>query len=120
MRYYVAASPGLLRVFAEDGTIPVAVERFTAADEQEESEYAALLDAADASAALIDAETGRRVVIVVESGAGDGEPLAMGDVVAVHADTSPVDPLDEDPPELAWFAAQEIPDLIDGPTDGAG
>jgi hypothetical protein len=36
----------------------------------------------------------------------------LADVVAVHADAEDVEPADADPHELAWFATQEVPDLL--------
>ena len=60
-----------------------------AADDGEESEYAALMTAADASAELLaglpDGER-RRVVVVAETATADG-PVRWRDVVAVHVDT---------------------------------
>ena len=51
------------------------------------------------------------MVVVAEPAAG-AEAVAIADVVAVHCDTedraADADPDDD----LAWFATQEIPDLI--------
>ena len=88
-------------------------ELVVAEDDSEEAEYAALMTAADASAALL-AGPGRRVVVVAEL---DREPepgwtVPLERVVAVHADTEDR-PADADPDEdLGWFATQEIPDLL--------
>lgn len=104
MRLYVPSSLGLLRAWHESGTIPSTDDAFVAEDEAEESEYDALMAAADASRAL---GAGRRVVVVVETPAEGAVP--MSDAVAVHADTVD-DAADDD--ELGWFATQEIPDLL--------
>jgi Family of unknown function (DUF6912) len=91
-------------------------EAFVAADESEESEYAALVAAAESSAALVaglGAGRRRRVVVVADV---PGEPVAIGiaDVVTVHADPVDLGPGGADPDDdLAWYATQEIPDLID-------
>ena len=57
-----------------------------AADDAEESEYAALMAAAVESRALL-AGPGRRVVVVAEVADPDGA-VAMDRVVAVHVDTA--------------------------------
>ena len=82
-----------------------------AEDDGEETEYAALMTAADASAELLaglpDGRR-RRVVVVAETAAADG-PVAWRDVVAVHVDSQD----DADPDDdLAWWATQEIGDLL--------
>jgi len=92
------------------GSIPASVDRFVAADESEEAEYEALAAAAEDATALLDAP-GRRAVVVADVADEDGA-VGFDRVVAVHADTDAVDPADRDLPELAWFATQEIGDLI--------
>lgn len=86
------------------------VDRFVAADESEEAEYDALDAAAGDAAGLLDGP-GRRVVVVAEVDDADG-PVRLDQVVAVHADSTPVDPGAPDLPELGWFATQEIGDLL--------
>jgi hypothetical protein len=85
-----------------------------AQDESEESEYDALMEAAELSAERVaNAPDGfrRRLVVVVESGADPATPR-WSDVVAVHAD----DRDDSDPDdELGWWATQEVPQLLDTP-----
>ncbi len=112
MRVYVPATLAELARWHAAGLVPAGGERFTAPDEQDDelAEYAALTAAAEASGELMSAP-GRRVVVVAEVEDPDGEiPLRL--VAAVHADTADVDPGDQDPPELAWFATQEIPALL--------
>lgn len=88
-------------------------ERISAVDESEDAEYAALMHAADSAADLLTGP-GRRVVIVTE-GSDYGSvdvPVPMTDVVAVHVDTEDIDPEDDDLPDLAWYATQEIEALL--------
>jgi hypothetical protein len=94
-----------------DGPGPGVTDAVVAADDGEETEYTALMTAADASADLL---TGlpdghrRRVVVVAETASTDA-PVTWRDVVAVHVD----DRDDADPDDdLAWWATQEIGDLI--------
>lgn len=106
-RVYIPTTLAALADYVTNGEVPSTGEVFTARDEREESEYAALMDAAAVSAELL-VGPGRRVVVVAEvSGLGGSVP--MSHVVAVHVDT--VDGADPDD-DLAWFATQEIPDLL--------
>lgn len=106
-RVYIATTLPALADYVTNGEVPSTEEVFTALDDSEESEYAALMGAAAASAELL-AGPGRRVVVVAEV-SGPGGPVPMSQVVAVHVDT--VDGADPDD-DLAWFATQEIPDLL--------
>jgi hypothetical protein len=106
-RVYVPTTLDALAEHVDHGYVPESAERFVAPGEDEESEYAALSAAAEASAALLDGP-GRRVVVVAEVNDIDG-PVAMELVVAVHADTDVEHEPDDD---LAWFATQEIQYLI--------
>ncbi len=106
-RVYVPTTFAALAVYVDQGYIDVATERFVPPGEDEESEYAALLAAAEAAETLLDGP-GRRVVVVGDVVDPDG-PVAMEQVVAVHADTDDEHDSDDD---LAWFATQEIPYLI--------
>jgi hypothetical protein len=110
VRVYVPTTLAGLAAYVRADAVPSTAERFVAADETEEAEYEALDEAARAAAGLLDSP-GRRVVIVAEV---DDEDAAFGlrRVEAVHADTDEVDPGDDDLPELAWYATQEIDDLI--------
>jgi hypothetical protein len=109
MRVYVPGTLALLRGWVQAGAVAADAGHLTPLDDTEEAEYDTLLEAADASAALLPG-AGRRVVVVAETSSTGAIPLR--DVVAVHADTEDVDPADEDPPELGWFATQEIDDLL--------
>lgn len=108
-RYVPATLPGLARDWEADG--PELTDPVLAEDDSEESEYAALMAGADLSAALVAGlpdGARRRVVVVVETAVAD-QPVTWRDVVAVHLD--PGDDAAEDD-ELAWFATQEIGDLL--------
>jgi hypothetical protein len=112
MRVYVPATLGALAGFVDDGQVPVG-DRFVAEDESEEAEYAALMTAADASAALLEGP-GRRVVLVAEVPDGaTSVPLRL--VASVHVDTEDDADADDD---LAWYATQEIPVLVEGLLEG--
>jgi len=108
-RYLPSSLPRLAEDWADDG--PRVVDPVLAPDDGEESEYVALMTAADASAELVaglpDGRR-RRVVVVAESSAADG-PVRWRDVVAVHVDTEDDADADDD---LAWWATQEIGDLL--------
>lgn len=106
-RCYLPGTLDLLAAWHAAGSVPPDVEPVVAEDDSEEAEYAALMTAADASRALLGG-AGRRVVVVAEvAAAGHGVPLSR--VVAVHVDT---DEDADDDDDLAWFATQEIPDLL--------
>ena len=111
-RYLPTSLPRLAEDWAADGPRPV--DSVLAPDDGEESEYVALMTAADASAQLVgDLPDGqrRRVVVVAET-SGPGGPVLWRDVVAVHVDTEDDADADDD---LAWWATQEVGDLVDSP-----
>ena len=105
--------PSTLPRLADDweGEGPQVLDPVVAEDDGEETEYAALMTAADASAdqlaGLPDGRR-RRVVVVVETATADA-PVAWRDVVAVHVDTEDDADADDD---LAWWATQEIGELL--------
>ncbi len=108
-RYLPSTLPRLAEEWERDG--PEVLDPVVAEDDGEETEYAALMTAADASAALLaglpDGQR-RRVVVVVETAAADA-PATWRDVVAVHVDSQD----DADPDDdLAWWATQEVGDLL--------
>ncbi len=106
-RVYVPTTIDGLAAFVLEGGIAESAVRVEAADESEEAEYDALMTAAATSRELLDGP-GKRVVVVAEAGDPTGIiPLRL--VVAVHVDTE--DDADPDA-ELAWYATQEIPDLL--------
>lgn len=112
VRVYVPATMDLLREWHAAREVPASVERVVAPGDDEESEYAALMTAADLSTALL-AGAGRRVVVVgtVDDDAGAGA-VRLRDLAAVHADPAER-PHGSDPDEdLAWYAVQEIPQLL--------
>jgi hypothetical protein len=142
VRVYVPATLEALARYVEDGGIgpsPVHAHAVTEwlreswpdADEEEWA-YAALMAAADDSAALLadsprDSGTGderpRRVVVVAEvpgvtedresTVVSVDSAVAMRLVRAVHADTDDVDPAaPEALGDLGWYAVQEIPALL--------
>lgn len=115
MRIYLPTTLAGLAALVAAG-LPATVERFVAADESEDAEYDALAAAAEEAAALLDGP-GRRVVVVAEVADVDGA-VGLDQVVAVHADSEPVDLTQlrspADLPDLGWFATQEIDDLLAG------
>jgi hypothetical protein len=109
-RLYLPLALDDLRAAWAAGGVPMPDgERFVEAEsDDEESEYAALMTAADL------ADPRRRVVVVAEvaSVPPAGSTLPLRRVVAVHAD--PADrPDDADPDDdLAWYATQEVGGLL--------
>lgn len=138
MRVYVAATAGHLRELQETGRVSEDLVGFAATDalaaeladsSTDEVEYALSVAAAEASAALLGAgpaaPSGRRVVVVADLPDSDVEAdpdtpggvrvaagMELGRVDAVLADTvdiaSPADLAND----LAWYATQEIGDLL--------
>jgi hypothetical protein len=111
VRVYLPTTVARLREEHDEGAFVVTDEVVVieAAEDDEEAEYAALMTAADASAARLDGP-GRRVVVVAELEAEPqaGWTIPLKRVVAVHADTEDR-PADADPDDdLGWFATQEI------------
>ena len=108
-RYIPSSLPRLAEDWAGDG--PRVVDAVVPADDGEESEYAALMTAADASAELVVGlpDGRRRRVVVVADTATPDAPVRWRDVVAVHVDTEDDADADDD---LAWWATQEVDDLV--------
>jgi glycine cleavage system regulatory protein len=108
-RYLPSTLPRLAEEWEREG--PEVIDAVVADDEGEETEYAALMTAADASAELLAALPDgqrRRVVVVVETSTSEGR-VTWRDVVAVHVDSrDDADPDDD----LAWWATQEIGELV--------
>ncbi|WP_210648916.1 hypothetical protein [Nocardioides sp. SYSU D00065] len=108
-RYLPGTLPRLAEEWEREG--PGTQDAVVPKDEGEESEYAALMTAADVSAELVsglpDGQR-RRVVVVAETADAQG-PVHWRDVVALHVDSDD----DADPDDdLAWWATQEIGDLL--------
>lgn len=110
-RVYVATTMADLAKHLAAGRVPAGTDRVVAPDSEEETEYAALMTAADLSADLQPAGAPRVVLAAEVGGDPDGE-IRWRDVVAVHADPGPravsADPDDD----LAWYAPQEVPGLL--------
>ncbi|CAM3692534.1 DUF6912 family protein [Nocardioides zeicaulis] len=108
-RYLPSTLPRLAQEWGATG--PTHDDAVVAEGDAEEQEYAALMTAADVSAELVGGLSNgqrRRVVVVAETPALEG-PVAWREVVAVHVD----DHDDADPDDdLAWWATQEIGDLL--------
>ncbi|MEJ7796169.1 MAG: hypothetical protein WKF50_11500 [Nocardioides sp.] len=111
-RAYVPATRTRLADWHAAGAVPADAERVLAHADDENSEYDALMTAAEMAAAL-GPEDGRRVVVVAETEEAVAEgSLPLRRWVAVHCDVADR-PADADPDDdLAWFATQEIPDLL--------
>lgn len=109
MRVYIPLTLDLLAEADAAGFVSTDVDRIVAEDESEEAEYAALMTAADASAAQL-VGPGRRVVLAADvADAGGAVPTKAW--AAVHVDThDDADPDDD----LAWYATQEISDVLAG------
>jgi hypothetical protein len=108
VRIYRPATVADLARLLEDGDLAPSSDVVVPPDDDEETEYDALMTAADLSAELLDGP-GRRVVVVAET---DGEDAAirLEQVVAVHVDTTENAGPDDD---LGWYAASEIRYLVD-------
>jgi hypothetical protein len=112
-RVYIPLTLGGLAAADAEGEVVATDDLVVAVDDTEDEEYAALMTAADASAALL-AGPGRRVVLVAELDRvpEPGDVIPRKRWVAVHADESDR-AADADPDEdLGWFATQEIAHLV--------
>ncbi len=107
MRVYLPLTVATLAEAYDAGEVSEHTEKFTAEDDSEEAEYVALMTAADASAELLD-QPGRRVVLAAEVGGPVGA-VPRKNWAAVLVDTREGADPDDD---LAWFATQEIGDLL--------
>jgi len=111
-RAYVPATRTRLADWHAAGAVPAEAERVLAPADDEDSEYDALMTAAEMALAL-GPEEGRRVVVVAEA----EDPAAEGSLplrcwVAVHCDVADRAAGATPDDDLAWFATQEIPDLL--------
>jgi hypothetical protein len=137
MRVYVAASAAMLAELADRGEVTGRLDGFAATEAlrhelgdvaDEELEFALSLAAGEASAALVgldDAGRGRRFVLVAdvdaESVSIDVEtpgavdirgPVRLRQVAAVLADPADIALHAGISDDLAWFATQELTDLL--------
>ena len=106
MRVYQPTTLTELAAAYAAGSVQAEAGAVVSDSESEDDEYAALMTAADLSAArIVGLADGlrRRVVVVLEE--GDTR------ILAVHAD--PVDDTDGDD-DLAWYASQELDSLLSG------
>lgn len=109
MRVYLPLTLASLAEAHDANVVPADVEKVVAEDESEEAEYAALMTAADASAAL-GTGSGRRVVLAADVVDAAGA-VPRKSWAAVHVDTED----DADPDDdLAWYGIQEISDVLAG------
>ncbi len=111
-RVYAPTTRTRLAEWHAAGAVPTEAERVLAAADDEDSEYDALMTAAELAVEL-GPEDGRRVVVVAETDDAVGEgSLPLHRWVAVHCDVADRS-TDADPDDdLGWFAIQEIPDLL--------
>jgi hypothetical protein len=137
VRVYLAASAAMLRQFVDEGRIDGRLDGFAATDGlrlslgslgDEDLEFALTVAAAEASAAMVGVGPdgrGRRFVVVADvreaavsldtdnSGAVVVEgPLTPAEIDSVLADLEDVALHDGISDDLAWFATQEIVDLL--------
>jgi hypothetical protein len=106
MRVYQPATLTELAAASAGGSVQPDADAVVSDSDSEDDEYAALMTAADLSAArIVGLADGlrRRVVVVLEEGGTR--------ILAVHAD--PVDDADADD-DLAWYASQELDSLLSG------
>jgi hypothetical protein len=103
VRVYVPATLDGLARLADEGRLPASPDAVVAPDDDEETEYDAMMTAAGFAAG-----SGRRIVVVAEVDDPDAA-VRLDQVVAVHADDHDDAGPDED---LAWYAVTEIPVVL--------
>lgn len=105
VRVYLPLTLERLAEVVETGVATESLERFVATDDSEESEYLALMSAADASTLM---GATRRVVLVAQVEHEDAAaPRRTWTAVHVDADA------DHDPDdEPGWFGIQELATLL--------
>lgn len=97
MRIYAGVTRAELEALHADGTA-LSGERFVAASEDEEDEAAALEEASEAGAAVVVAELD-----------DEDAPIGLDDVASFHVDV-------DGSGDLAWYARQELPAVLDALT----
>lgn len=109
IRVYVPATFEELARFHADDAVPT-TGAVLAEDTTEEAEYDALMEAAVLSAERAAATSDPRRVVIAVDVTTPGLTAAVADVASVHVDPAPGAEPDDD---LAWYARQEIPHLLD-------
>ena len=97
MRLYLSAEAAALRSLRDGAS--VSLPAFAPPGDDEEDEFAALTEAAAAGAVVVAAD-----VDVVD--AGDDQAVTLDQVAALHVDVDGTG-------DLAWFATQEIDDVLE-------
>ena len=118
VRVYLPSTTATLsdEVAAGEFVVPQGVDPVVPEGEDEESEYAALLTAADASTELAVAAGApglRRVVLVFEADSvpAPGDVLPARWLVSAHLDTEDRTPDSDPDDDLAWFIPSELAHL---------
>jgi hypothetical protein len=97
MRLYLAADRSALEALRDGGSVTLTA--FAAASDEEEDEFAALTEAADAGAVAL-------AVDVDQVDDGDDQTVTLEQVAALHLDA-------DGSGDLAWFATQELDAVIE-------
>jgi glycosyltransferase involved in cell wall biosynthesis len=97
MRLYLSADAAVLMSLRDGGS--VTLPAFAAASDDEEDEFAALAEAAESGTVVVAAD-------VDEVDDGDDQTVALDQVAALHIDV-------DGSGDLAWFATQEIDDVLE-------
>ncbi len=97
MRLYLSADAAALRSLRDGGS--VTLPAFVAPSDDEEDEFAALAEAAEAGTVVVAAD-------VDEVDDGDDQTIRLAQVAALHLDVDASG-------DLAWFATQEIDDVLE-------
>ena len=97
MRLYLTADAAALRSLRDGASVTLSA--FAAASDDEEDEFTALAAAAETANVVVVAD-------VDDPDDGDDQTITLDQVVAVHVDL-------DGSGDLAWFATQEIDDVLD-------
>ena len=96
MRLYLAGDLAALQALRDGAS--VTLPAFAAASEDEEDEFAALTEAAEAGTVVVAAD-------VDEVDPGDDQVVTLQQVAALHVDV-------DGSGDLAWFASQELDEVV--------
>lgn len=111
-RVYAPATRALLAAWHACAVLPADAERVLAPADDEDTEYDALMTAAELALGLAP-DDGRRVVVVAETGDAEAEgDVPLRQWVAVHCDVTDRGAEADSDDDLGWFGVQEIPDLL--------